>query len=240
VLRYFGDEEETVGGCGICDVCAQIGGAATGDADAQDSEEVSLIVRKALSGVARIHGRFGLTASVALLCGKSDDRLERSGLDQVSTFGVLEDKSEKWIQRLLRRLVTAGWVGFEGGDRPVAVLLEAGAAVMRGEVPVRLVLPSETRLDSLAPAKPTKQAGAADLDSDALALFEKLRAWRLQLARRQHVPPYVVAADRTLRDIALLRPRTREELLLCHGIGPAKSEKYGDALLGVVRDATSP
>ena len=240
VLRYFGDEEETVGGCGICDVCAQIGGAATADADAQDPEEVSLIVRKALSGVARIHGRFGLTASVALLCGKSDDRLKRSGLDQVSTFGVLEDKSEKWIQRLQRRLVTAGWVGFEGGDRPVAILLEAGAAVMRGEVPVRLVLPSETRLDSLAPARPTRNAAAADLDSEALALFEQLRTWRLELARGQNVPPYVVAADRTLRDVALLRPRTREELLLCHGIGPAKSEKYGDGLLAVVRDAARP
>ncbi len=63
---------------------------------------------------------------------------------------------------------------------------------------------------------------------------------KIELARSQDVPPYVVAADRTLRDVALLRPRTREELLLCHGIGPAKSEKYGDGLLAVVRDAARP
>jgi ATP-dependent DNA helicase RecQ len=240
VLRYFGDEEETVGGCGTCDVCAQIGGAASGDAETQDPEEVSLLVRKALSGVARVNGRFGLTAALQLLRGKQDERLARSGLDRVATFGILEDKSEEWLQRLLRRLVTAGWVGFAGGDRPVAFLTDAGRAVMRGDVPPRIILPAERRLDTLAPAKRSGRADPAiDLDPAAQGLFEKLRAWRLDLARSQGVPPYVVAADRTLRDVALLRPRSEDELLLCHGIGPAKARKYGAALLTAVLE-TAP
>ena len=241
ILRYFGDEEETVGGCGTCDVCAQIGGAASGDAESQDPEEVSLVVRKALSGVARVNGRFGLKAAIQLLRGEQDERLARTGLDQVPTFGVLAEKSEEWLQRLLRRLVTAGWVGFEGGDRPVVVLTEAGRGVMRGDVPARIVLPAERRLDTLAPAKRSGRADPAiDLDPAARALFDALRAWRLDLARSQGVPPYVVAADRTLRDVALLRPRGEDELLMCHGIGPAKARKYGAALLAAVATASPP
>ena len=73
------------------------------------------------------------------------------------------------------------------------------------------------------------------LDDRGLALFQALRAYRLEEARRSGVPPYVVASDRTLRDIASLRPANLEQLRIAHGIGPAKAERYGEALLDVVR-----
>ncbi|MBI4953875.1 MAG: HRDC domain-containing protein, partial [Myxococcales bacterium] len=73
------------------------------------------------------------------------------------------------------------------------------------------------------------------LDAAASRLFEALRAHRLLVARDEGVPPYVVASDRTLRDLAVLRPRTEQELLLAHGIGPAKAERFGAGLLAVVR-----
>ena len=59
----------------------------------------------------------------------------------------------------------------------------------------------------------------------------------MELARAENVPPYVIASDRTLRDIALLRPTTLEELKLAHGIGPAKADKSGDGLLAIVQQA---
>ena len=67
--------------------------------------------------------------------------------------------------------------------------------------------------------------------------FEALRRWRLERARAESVPPYVVASDRTLRDIARLRPRDLAELEQAHGIGPAKASRYGAELLAVLRDA---
>ena len=69
---------------------------------------------------------------------------------------------------------------------------------------------------------------------DALEVFEALRKYRRERAKEDGVPPYVVASDRTLRDVAMLRPRTLDELGLAHGIGPAKLEKYGDGLLACV------
>jgi ATP-dependent DNA helicase RecQ len=68
------------------------------------------------------------------------------------------------------------------------------------------------------------------------ALFDALRAHRLELAREQGVPPYVIAHDRTLRDLARQRPDTPEALLLVDGVGPAKAKRYGEAWLAVIRE----
>ena len=235
ILRYFGDEEETLAGCGRCDVCLRL---ADGSDDETSADETALIVRKALSAVARIHGRYGLGAAVALLRGTDDARLVRSGLAETRTFGALADRSEEWLTRLLRRCITPGWIDFEGGDRPIALLTPEGGAVMRGEAPARLLLPSAARRRSPAIPGPRRAAATDDsLDETARALFEALRRVRMERARCDGVPPYVIASDRTLRDVARLRPRTLEDLEQAHGIGPAKAQRYGAELLAVVRAA---
>ena len=88
ILRYFGDEQEILDGCGRCDVCLGLNAQ-----EAQDPEEVTLTVRKALSGVARVSGRLGMRAAVKLLKGQDDERLQRQGLCVVRTIGVLTDHS---------------------------------------------------------------------------------------------------------------------------------------------------
>jgi ATP-dependent DNA helicase RecQ len=233
ILRYFGDEEETLAGCGRCDVCRDLArGGGT------DPEATAIVVRKALSAVARVDRRFGLAAAARLLAGKDDPRLAGSGLDRTKTFGVLAERSEDWLMRLLRRCVAAGWVDFEGGNRPVAVLTDEGREVLFARKPARLLLPP----DRPAGAEGTRSAAprgsaAAEAASDPREreLFEALRAYRLERAREEGIPPYIVASDRTLRDIARLRPRTMPELNLAHGIGPAKTERYGGGILEVVR-----
>jgi len=142
---------------------------------------------------------------------------------------------------LLRRCVTAGWVDFHGGERPVVVVTPEGQDVIHQRRPARLLLPP-TRTVGATHASPSSsrskgsKIAAADieLDDQGQALFEALRTWRLEVARKEKVPPYVVGSDRTLREIALMRPANDSDLALVHGIGPAKIEKYGEAILGVV------
>jgi ATP-dependent DNA helicase RecQ len=136
ILRYFGTVDVPAD-CGLCDVCTELGGE-----DASD-EEVTLIVRKALSAVARVHGKFGLTLAAKLLRGEQDERLEKSGLNRVSTHGILKDRQQAWLVSLLRRCVTAGWVAFSGGDRPVLYLTHDGQHAMKGTRAIRLRLPPE-------------------------------------------------------------------------------------------------
>ncbi|MCS5635773.1 MAG: ATP-dependent DNA helicase [Myxococcota bacterium] len=239
VLRYFGDEEETLAGCGRCDVCRHLAAGGGQPGADFDAEAATLIVRKSLSGVARIHGQYGLSAAVALLRGVADERLERRRLQHTSTFGVLSDFSEDWLTRLLRRCVTAGWVDFFGGDRPVVALTQEGIEVMREERPVRLLLPplkeSARRTGRLA-GSAAQGPSPPELEPGDIALFEALRAHRMEVARSQGVPPYVVASDRALRDIARLRPLDFDALQLANGIGPAKAARFGDGLLAVVRE----
>jgi ATP-dependent DNA helicase RecQ len=238
ILRYFGDEAETLDGCGQCDVCEAL-------VEDADPGEVTLVVRKALSAVARVHRRFGMQAAVRLLRGEADPRLARTGLDRTPTFGALREHAEAWLMRLLRRCVTAGWVDFTADDRPVVLLTEAGRAVMKAERPARLLLPSTaTAVPAVAGGRVGRgrdrnggaRAGAApaELDAGAARVFEALRAQRMSLARTQGVPPYVVASDRTLREIALLQPRSLGELMAVHGIGAAKADRYGKGWLDVV------
>lgn len=230
ILRYFHDTAEQLGGCGRCDVCTTMAQAET------DAESVTVIVQKALSAVARVHRRFGLAVAAKLLKGADDDRLAWSGLNDTPTHGALADHSEGWIMRLLRRCVTAGWVSFTGQRRPLAVLTPEGNEVMTGHSPARLLLPSEGVARS-STSRARRRPVPDDLDEAARVFFERLRAHRLAVARASGVPPYVVASDRCLRDIASRVPKTMAELMRCHGIGPAKADQYGAGLLAVLAGA---
>lgn len=236
ILRYFDDEAETLSGCGRCDVCRELVSR-----PALDEEGVTLTVRKALSGVARVHGRFGLQAAAKLLRGASDPRLESAGLHRTPTWGALEEHGDIWITRLLRRCVTAGWVDFVGGDRPLVVLTDEGVQVMRGEQPARILLPAGIRrLPKSAPltvSRTREVTTEVELDAEASRLFDALRQHRLEVARALGTPPYVVASDRTLREIARQRPENQDALRHIHGIGPAKARRFGDGLLKVVRES---
>jgi ATP-dependent DNA helicase RecQ len=157
--------------------------------------------------------------------------------------------------RLLRRLVTAGWIEFSAGDRPVLRLTEAGRAVMKGERPPRVLLPRRDRLPTTTdsrgrrrrgtsgghavpdPSVPPTGAPAYTADTGEAELFEALRRHRLDLSRALGAPPYVVASDRTLRELATFRPRTLRELEGIYGIGPSKLERFGRGFLEVISRA---
>jgi ATP-dependent DNA helicase RecQ len=242
ILRYFGDEAETLAGCGACDVCQAMADGET----VQDKEAVTLVVRKALSGVARVHGRFGMMAAVQLLRGSADERLVRAGLDQTTTFGVLCDRGEEWLLRLLRRFVTAGWIDFSTGDRPVVRLTESGVSVMKGERPARVLLPPlhravapRGRRAAVAPRVAASASASLSVDEVEERVFEALRHHRLELARALAAPPYVIAGDRTLRELAAQQPRSLREMEGIYGIGPSKLDRFGRGFLEVIARAVA-
>jgi ATP-dependent DNA helicase RecQ len=118
----------------------------------------------------------------------------------------------------------------------VVALTEDGISVMQGERPVRLLLPPLRKTGRIRRPEASSGGGATPdrLDPEDRLLFEALRNHRLEIARQQGIPPYRVASDRALRDIARLRPTDRVNLQLANGIGPNKAELYGDGLIQVV------
>jgi ATP-dependent DNA helicase RecQ len=239
ILRYFGDERELLGGCGHCDICVALDGR---DADEDDAEaaraiEEAKIVRMALSAVARARGRAGMTAIAEMLRGVDSDRTRRFGFTELSTFGLLRERSSAWVLDLLRALLTAGFVDLTPTEHPVPLLTKVGGDVMRAQGPVRIALPLEREHRVRKVASPKAAGGGVEsLDAAARERFERLRAHRTQVARARGVPPYVVAHDRTLLEMAARAPRSAQELLGVYGMGPARIESYGDGFLRVLRE----
>ncbi|HEY1697263.1 MAG TPA: ATP-dependent DNA helicase RecQ [Polyangiaceae bacterium] len=239
ILRYFGDEKETLGGCGHCDVCAGLEEREGEDSDGAASDEAARSVRMALSGVARARQRAGLLAIVEMLRGVDGEKTRRFGFTELSTFGLMKERSQTWVLDLLRALLTAGWIDLTPTEHPVPLLTAAGAEVMRATGPVRMALPTERargKRRSATPSGPRGPSPAIDsLTGAARERFEKLRAHRLEVARAKGVPAYVVAMDRTLVEMASRTPRSEDELLAIYGMGPARVEQYGEGFLGVLR-----
>lgn len=236
ILRYFGDEGEVLGGCGHCDMCELLG---PNPEEPLLSEEDRLVVRKALSGVARLRLRAGMSLLADSLKGKDTARVRRIGLDQLSTHGLLAEHSTQWILALLRRLIAAGLVDVTPNDFPMPYLTPLGIATMKGEVPVRVLPPVAGKARHKTVRRRSSAGSEASLSpvaGDNLELFEQLRAERLRLARDAGVPAYVVCGDRSLRDMAQLRPSNENELLGIYGMGQRRIERYGNEFLRVIRD----
>jgi ATP-dependent DNA helicase RecQ len=237
ILRYFGDEQETLGGCGHCDVCERLEQQGDDTEVRAISSEDAVVVRKALAGVARNQRRAGLAAVADMLHGADNERLRRLGLTELSTHGILSSHPRAWVLALLRRLITAGLVDITSTDFPLPFLTVEGVAAMKGEEPIRVLLPPAGAGGKRAGKSRTK-ADELPADVDA-ALFERLRATRLDLAREKGVPAYLVCHDRTLVEIAAFKPASLEALSEIHGMGPARIASYGEPLLAAV-NASGP
>ena len=224
VRRYFGETE--VEPCGQCDLCLEPPVAV----------DASLAAQKALSAVHRLGGRFGRGRVVDHLLGKTK---EPSAFEAgLSTFGVGGELSPGGWRDLLDQLLFEGLLREDPNDgRPVLTLGEADAvrAVYRGEQSVAL----RRGPDAAATRSGKVRKGRAGEASAALAdqdrpLFERLREWRRAEAGRQAVPPYVIFHDRTLAEIAAAKPRDLAALGRVGGVGQAKLDHYGAAVLEIV------
>lgn len=255
IFRYFlGSDEAESATCGTCDVCL---GWRFGDGRELDEDEL-LRVRIALSGIARLSGRFGLGRIAQVLTGSRSREIESRGLHRLPTYGKLAALGGEAVKSLLNVLLEGGLAQRQPvrGGRPgafVIALTSEGRAVMMGESKPLLPLPSrnasppstatpEAGRPLAAPAlrTPTSPLSSSQeiLDGADPQLFEQLKSWRTEQAHRQKVPAYLVFSNKTLTALATLRPRNLDELLEVKGIGPAKVERYGEAVMEILGSKT--
>ena len=213
LLDYFG---EASGPCGNCDNCLS----------PPETWDATDAARKALSAIYRTGQRFGAAHLIDVLRGKGGDKIARWGHDRLAVFGVGSDVDEATWRGVIRQLVAQGLVQVDHEAHGALKLAEASRAVLRGEATVAM-----RRAVARAP-KPQKLRGeAAALGASDRGLFEALKAWRLSEAKVQGVPAYVILHDRTLAAIAQARPSSLHELARIGGIGAAKLDRYGAAIV---------
>jgi len=228
VRRYFG--EEGVQPCGQCDLCVF----------PPRATDASTVAKKALAAAQRLGGRVGRGRLIDHLLGKTKDVSPTEAA--LSTYGIGRELSPTGWRDLVDQLLFEGLLREDPNDgRPLIGLGDAEAvrAVYRGEQTVSLRCAPEAFDAATRSGRPRRRAKGAE--DEALApehhtLFDALRAWRRETAAAQGVPPYVIFHDRTLAEIASFRPATLGDLAGMGGVGQAKLDHYGLAVLKVVRE----
>jgi ATP-dependent DNA helicase RecQ len=221
LLRHFG--EELLEPCNNCDGCLE----------PQQRSDCRVVAQKALSAVYRTGQRFGAGHVVDVLLGGNTERIRSLGHDQLSVYGIGKELDRGQWRALLRQLVSLGAL-HSPEDAKGGLCFgppELVQPLLRGEQELELVLPP-----------PAKEQRRRSIPSDAAVaaddpLLAALKSWRREQAREQGVPPYVVFHDRTLVELAAQRPASLSELAGVSGIGNAKRERYGTALLEVLTAA---
>ncbi|MBE2258520.1 MAG: DNA helicase RecQ [Rhodobacteraceae bacterium] len=221
LLNYFGEQAAP---CGNCDVCL----------DPPVVWDGTVAAQKALSAALRTGQRFGVGHLIDILRGKNTDKIQQFGHQRLPTFGVGAELDDRGWRSVFRQLLAGGLLDADASAFGALKLTDSARPVLKGELSVQLRRQVE-RPKGKAP-RTRSAAGSAPPDSDS-PLVASLRQWRLEQAREQGVPAYVILHDRALREIAALRPASPSALLAVPGIGVAKAQRYGDALLALVADA---
>ena len=240
ILRYFGEPDPAR--CGNCDICLE-----TATPARAPSEDEALIVRKALSGVARMsvrggedwQPRFGRGRIVQTLVGSRSREIIQARLDQLSTYGLLKSEGVAYLNQLMRELQDAGMLVSSGGEYPMVTLTKLGEEVMKGRTDYELRWPQRAESTSSQKGASRKaKARATALDEmvpvDA-AVFDRLKKVRLELAREHgNVPAYVIFPDDTLRAFARLKPKSIEAGRKIRGVGEIKAQRYLPAFIEAI------
>jgi ATP-dependent DNA helicase RecQ len=217
LLRYFGDD---CAPCGNCDVCL----------DPPETFDGSVAAQKLLSCIYRTGERFGQAHVISVLLGERDERIERLRHDKLSTFGIGNEHDRDAWRSMVRQLVARGLIVVDVAGHGGLSIAPQGRQFLREKPSLSLRAFKKARSERKTARRETRDA----LPAADHALFEKLRARRLELAKAQQVPPYVIFHDRTLADMAARRPRSVAELAATPGVGDAKLARYGEAFLEVI------
>ena len=224
LVGYFG-EAFTKDDCGACDYCL---------GELETMADAVTIARKVLSCVARVGQRFGAAHVGNVLRGSDSEQVRSRGHHELSVFGLMKDASIDELRGYIDQLLAHGLLQQGGDEYPVLQLTSEGLALLKdaGAHPdlslARQKRPEKGRLPKRARVETESWEG---VDRD---LFERLRAMRMQVARKRGVPPYVIFHDTTLREIARIKPPTIEELRHVKGVGDRKSADLGELILSII------
>ena len=220
IVGYFGEStgKDNCGSCGNC---------------LNDSEFVDMTVesQKILSCIYRTNQRFGVTVIIQVLRGSKNKKIIDWKLNEVSTYGIIDDISEGGIRELIMNLIARGFIIMTVDAFPVLKLSASSKAVLKG---AEKILVRRERIE-VKDTKKTKQKRKTDFDFDQ-NLFDKLSAVRKEFAEGKKVPLYVIFHNSVLEELSYYMPTKREDFLEIKGVGEKKFDNYGDAFIKAIEE----
>lgn len=218
LLQYFA-ESFTQEKCDACDNCLS----------PQETIDGTIIAQKIFSCIYRTNQRFGVSHIVKILVGSKDKNVLGYNHHLLSTYGIIEDYDRGDVKTFIYELIQQGYIRQSEDQFGILFLTPKSAAVLKGKEKVLLTKPAERLIRKTEMA--TGIAGDTQMDNQ---LFNRLRALRKHIADEQNVPPYVIFADTSLKDMAGYFPQSEEDFSQMYGVGAEKLKKYGKIFLGEI------
>ena len=223
LLNYFG--ESTQESCGLCDTCL----------NPVELWDASIEAQKLLSAVYRTGQIYGAGYVIEVLRGSQNERVVRVGHNKLNVHGLGKNLSKSEWNILIRQLLNQGYLRIKDWEYKSLGLTEKSRKILKGQEKVEIRKLSRAAGDS-------KKSSAKKKSKELLLmhgrddLFEELRVLRKALAVENGLPPYMVFSDKSLHDMCQLLPKNRENMLMVHGVGQNKYDRYGQDFLKAIRE----
>ena len=219
ILEYFG--EKTSGPCDNCGNCHR------------EYHEVDMTAEAkwVVNCVAETRGRYGLTIVLGTLMGAKRARLRELRTEQYKSYGALSGHSEAELRTLISQMTEMGYL-YQTQEK--YSVLKLGNITPLKDANTRVIMRTyeEKEPDKKKKIQKTVRKRSTDaLTSAGYDLFEILRKLRLEIAKEESMPPYIIFSDKTLIDMCVKKPSDEEEMLNVSGVGANKLKKYGQRFL---------
>ena len=221
ILKYFGENPEKP--CQDCGNCLR-------EFETLDMTEAA---KKVINCVYEAKGRYGKQIIIDTVAGAKTARLEEIGTVRYKSYGVLAGTNKNLLRRLIEQLVLEGYLRV--GDYQVLKLGDI-SGLKNPEASVFVKITDEDKQPEKTAKTKKKAKSVETLTSSGYKLFERLKKLRLEIAREESMPPYIIFSDKTLIDMAAKMPASKPEMLDVSGVGENKFAKYGERFLEVIEE----
>jgi ATP-dependent DNA helicase RecQ len=216
IASYFEDEIENCHTA--CDNCTQ---------EIQEKRDITVDAQKLLSTVYRTGQSFGQAYVIDVLRGSEMQKIFENGHNRLSVFGIGKELSKSYWEKISERLMELG--ALKRGEFRSLVIDSVGMRILKNEMRVFI---KEKRLH----IKSKKEFSAHKEEDINSEIFEQLRTLRAEIAKEENKPAYIIFGDKTLKEMAKLLPKTKEQMLQVSGVGEVKFERYGEQFLELLKN----
>ncbi len=223
ILQYFGEQTDAP-----CDNC---GNCHREYIETDMTDEAKCVI----NCIAETRGRYGQAVVIGTLIGAKRARLTELGVTAYRSYGALANKKEAELRRLIAQMIEEGYLIQTDGAYSVLQLGEIQALKEENARVIIRAIEERKEEKGESKRKPKRKRSTDSLTAAGYDLFEKLRALRLEIAREEALPPYIIFSDKTLIDMCVKAPENRQEMLAVSGVGENKYLKYGQRFLNEIR-----
>jgi ATP-dependent DNA helicase recQ len=221
ILKYFGEDPKKP--CDDCGNCLR----------QFETLDMTDEAKKIINCIYESRGRYGKNIIMDTVLGAKTARLTEIGATEYKSYGVLESSNKNLLRRLIEELLLEGYI--DTGEYQVLKLGDI-SILKNTETKVLVKITDEDKMTKRNEKPKKNKKGIDSLTSAGFKLFDKLKELRLEIARAEKIPPYIVFNDKTLIDMCAKMPTTKSDMLNVSGVGENKYGKYGERFIAVIKE----